>query len=406
MTGKDAGHTSGSPERPQRISKRLSLEHKILKNLRRVRKRALRLGKLSKRTFLKRRPKSFEDLVLVKRVRGWRVHLSVKHLHGPKKIAYAPDELVVVCIVRNGRPYIKSFIDHHFSLGVKHIVFLDNGSDDDTVAFARDHEHVTVIRSRLPYKSYEGAMIRYLISRFGKGRWSLYLDIDELFDYPYSDVVSLSSLLRYLNEKSYTAVVTQVLDMFPDRALSSQARQKDEPLKELYTFYDLSNIKRNDYKSRSNVVANDDIKRYRDGIRTALFDVPFFLTNHRLIFVDGEVRPGGGRGLGASGRGLHRVENARLADFSCVLYHYKLVDGFREWAARVVRDESYNPELMLRHYKRYLEVVERNPGIRIRQATARELGSVNDLVDNRFLVVSEEYRKWAEAEKENRAARS
>jgi len=61
---------------------------------------------------------------------------------------------------------------------------------------------------------------------------------------------------------------------------------------------------------------------------------------------------------------------------------------------------------MLRHYRRYLEVVEQNPGIRIRQATARELGSVNDLVDDGFLVVSEEYRKWAEAERENSAARS
>jgi hypothetical protein len=226
------------------------------------------------------------------------------------------------------------------------------------------------------------------------------VDIDELFAYPYSDVVSLSSLLRYLNEKSYTAVVTQVLDMFPDRALSSRVSQKDEPLKELYRFYDLSNIKKNDYKRGSNVVANDDIKRLRDGIRTTLFDVPFALTNHRLIFFDGEVRPA------ASGRGLHRVENARLADFSCVLYHYKLVDGFREWAARVVREESYNPELILRHYKRYLEVVEQNPSFKVRQATARELGSVNDLVDNGFLVVSEEYRNWAEAERENRAAQS
>jgi hypothetical protein len=30
-----------------------------------------------------------------------RVDLSVKHLHGPKEIAYAPDELVVVCLVRD-----------------------------------------------------------------------------------------------------------------------------------------------------------------------------------------------------------------------------------------------------------------------------------------------------------------
>src|SRR5918993_341868 len=139
------------------------------------------------------------------------VSLSVKHLHGPKKIAYGPEELVVVCLVRNGRPYVKSFIDHYISLGVKHIIFMDNGSDDDTVAVAQDHERVTVVQTKLPYKHFEYEMKLYLISRFGKGRWSLYVDIDELFDYPYSDVVGLSSLLRYLNERSYTAVVAQHL---------------------------------------------------------------------------------------------------------------------------------------------------------------------------------------------------
>src|SRR3712207_4931999 len=125
MIYKDAGRTSGSPGRPQSVYNRASPEHEILKYLRGVRNRALRLGKRSKRAFLRRRPRSFEDLVVVKRMRAWRVHRSVKYLHGPEEIALAPDELVVVCIVRNGSPYIKSFIDHHLSLGVKHIVFLD-----------------------------------------------------------------------------------------------------------------------------------------------------------------------------------------------------------------------------------------------------------------------------------------
>jgi hypothetical protein len=61
----------------------------------------------------------------------------------------------------------------------------------------------------------------------------------------------------------------------------------------------------------------------------------------------------------------------------------------------------------LRHYKKYHEVVEQNPDIKIKQATARELGSVNELIDNGFLVVSEEYRRWAGGvEKENRPGRS
>ena len=52
------------------------------------------------------------------------------------------------------------------------------------------------------------------------------LDVDELFDYPYSDVVSLGSFLRYLSKKSYTAVTAQMLDMFPG-----------EPLERLKNFY-------------------------------------------------------------------------------------------------------------------------------------------------------------------------
>jgi len=305
------------------------------------------------------------------------------------------DELVVVCLVRNGRPYIESFIEHHLSLGVKHIVFLDNDSNDDTVAVARNHEHVTVLQTKLPFKRYQFAMKQYLISRFGKGRWCLYVDIDELFDYPYSDVVSLNSLLRYLNEKSYTAVAAYELDMFSDEALPSRFSKRDEPLKELYNLYDISNIRKVEYTGpfgrRSNVIANENIKIYKGGIRE-IFDTDPMLTKHPLIFVDGEVRHGD--------MGLHRIRNARIADFSCVLYHYKLIGGLRERLAQDFQEGRYG-RLRIPGYTKYLDVLERNPDTRLRQDTAREIRSVNELIDNGFLVASDEYRRWAEARKEN-----
>jgi hypothetical protein len=175
---------------------------------------------------------------------------SIEHLHGPEEVPYGEDELVVVCLVRDGRPYVKSFVEHYFALGAKHIFFLDNGSIDGTVEALKNYENVTVLRTELPYKGYRLAFKRYLIGRFGKkDRWCLYADIDELFDYPYSDVVSLSSFLRYLSEKSYTAVAAQMLDMFPEEPLSGRAGNlEDEPLKERHRFYDLSNIGRRSMK--------------------------------------------------------------------------------------------------------------------------------------------------------------
>ncbi len=61
------------------------------------------------------------------------IHLSVEHLHGPEEVSYEADELVVVCLVRDGRPYVNSYVEHYLSLGVKHLFFLDNDSTDGTV---------------------------------------------------------------------------------------------------------------------------------------------------------------------------------------------------------------------------------------------------------------------------------
>src|SRR5829696_2900266 len=178
---------------------------------------------------------------------------SVEHLHGPEEVAYEAGELIVVCLVRDGRPYVNSYVEHYASMGVKHIFFLDNNSTDGTVETLKDYDNVTVLRTELPYKNPKGGLggtetlfKQYLIGRFGKkDRWCLYADIDELFDYPYSDVVGLDSFLGYLTQKSYTAVAAQMLDMFPEEPLSGwEENLEDEPLKERHRFYDISNLTR------------------------------------------------------------------------------------------------------------------------------------------------------------------
>src|SRR5215208_974895 len=310
---------------------------------------------------------------------------SIEHLYGPEEVPYAEDELVLLCLLRDGRPYVKSFVEHHFSLGVKHLFFLDNGSTDGTVEALKEYENVTVLRTGLPFERYELSMRQYLVERFcQKGRWCLYADMDELFDYPYSDVVSLSSLLRYLNERSYTAVVAQMLDMFPEEPLSGRASNPDEPLKERHRFYDISNIQTKGIKEhgRNNIYESDDIEYFLGGIRSTLFGTKAYLTRFALMFSDGRVKPFAGSG--------HRVDNARVADLTCVYLHYKFLDEhFHKKVASAVREENYPYNSS--QYKKYLEVLEKNPGLLVKGEGARELRSVNDLVENHFLVVSEEY---------------
>src|SRR5215212_11142602 len=223
------------------------------------------------------------------------VHLSVEHLYGPEEVDYGPDELVVVCLVRDGRPYVKSFVEHYLSLGAKHLFFLDNESTDGTVEALKGYENVTVLRTALPFKRYALLVRQYLIERFGRGRWCLCVDIDELFDYPYSDIVGLGSLLRYLHERSYTAVAAQMLDMFPEEPLagSREGNLPDEPLKERHRFYDVSDISRISMRGhplfRNNTLESDEVEALRGGIRQTLFGFRANLTKFPLVFSDGRV---------------------------------------------------------------------------------------------------------------------
>lgn len=332
------------------------------------------------------------DSPLMERVLRWILEHNVEHVHGPREVDYGIDELVVLVLLRNGRPYIKPFIEHYFSLGVKHIVFLDNGSTDGTVEALQNYENVTVLRSRLPFKKYNITLKQYLVERFGRGRWTLNADIDELFEYPYSDVVSLKALLRYLNDNFYTAVVTYMLDMFPETLLSADSPATDyESLKELHRFYDISDVRTLDYSQVGdigNVVANEWIEILQGGVMQRLFGTSPLLTKHPLIFLDDRLTP--------HDLSDHWVGNARIADFTALFLHYKLSANLYGLVRREIEERRYNN--LHGKYDKIHKVLAEAPSLLMRNDSSKELKSVNELVGTRFVSVSKKYMRFVENE--------
>ncbi len=314
---------------------------------------------------------------------------AVNHVHGPADVACGPNEVVVLCIARDAAPWISSFVEHHLSLGAKHIFYLDNASRDDTIERARRYDRVSVFTTELPFNRYEVGLRRWITRTFGRNRWSLYCDADELFDYPCSDRLPLSGLLGYLREYGYKTLTAQMLDLFSDKPFSQLESSPDDALRAKYRFYDLTDLipTQEVYWIRDGQLENRAITCLFGGIRKRVFgDDCLLLTKHPLVYADDSV--------GVYTYDGHFMTRAPVADISAVLLHYKYVASLPERVRQTVEEQWHNKAEAL--YGGLSERLAGNPDLCLRLETARELTSVQELVDNGFLSVTPRYLDWVD----------
>ncbi len=317
-------------------------------------------------------------------IRPLLLHGRIRHLYGPTSVTYGSDELLVITVVRNGAFYVKSFMEHYLGLGVAHCVVLDNGSTDDTLEMLREYPRVTVLQTDAPYDRFENTMKRVLAERFSNGRWNLCADIDELFEYPFSNRLTLAGFLQYLDSRCFTAVATQMLDMFSPLPLVEVTSSIDDSLKDKYQYYDISDIDAPRYEWST--PSSEDIRMHWGGIRRTVFGTGNGLTKASLVKMNGRVKPF---------VNWHHATGALVADVSCVLLHYPFIGTFAAKVADAVRTRRYGATTS-DEYAAYADALARTPRLSLMLPTARRFTSVDALIDDRFLVVSEQYRKWVE----------
>ena len=258
------------------------------------------------------------------------------------------NDLVVMCVVKDGEAYVREFIEHYLRLAPRQIIFLDNGSTDETIRIAREFPGTVVVECLLPYKVFFQAFKRYLIKTYGLECWGLVVDIDEFFDWPCSDVIPVTRLLEYLNEMQFDVVVAQMLDMFPDSPLG-KLDNISSTLRSEHRYYDISDITKIDYQPK-NKISNRDIKYHLGGIRKSFFGLEKInITKHPLV----KYSPG------MFIKNDHAIEYAKVADFSCVLLHYKYVSNFKNYVKDAVDGEYHFDNSS--QYKAYLSKVSDEP---------------------------------------------
>ena len=316
-------------------------------------------------------------------IRPHRLARHVTYVSGPLRIDADRQDVVLLSVVRNASLHIDRFISHHLRLGVRHIVLLDNGSTDDTIARAAACDRVTVLQTLLPYRHYEVVMKRYLVHRFARDRWHLFADADERFEYPLAGRVPLSALIDYLDRGGYQALVAQMLDLFPDTTLLDLPDTDD--FERTHVFYDLTPIETSPYIWGA--VAGSGVQMHWGGIRRRMFGTRLGLTKVALARASDDVE---------LFVGWHHTRYARVANLTGLLRHYPFAGPFTARIHEAVRSRRYGPSAG-REYRRYWRVLRSDPQQRLRSATASEWTGIDPLAAQGFVIVPDDYARWASA---------
>ena len=295
--------------------------------------------------------------------------------------------MLAIVLVRDGSYYLDAFLDYYRRLGIRYFAFIDNGSTDDTIDRLRSERDVIIDQSTLPLAGYEDLIRQYPANAYGQNRWCLYIDMDEVFDFEGRETVGLSGLIRYLEGQGATALVAQMLEMFPKASLNAVADFSYPQSVEEFAYFDISAVRRFDYHSTDipfsallggNTVPNDAIQFYFGGVRGKVFGENCCLTKHPLIFNGPGVTPA---------PHPHLSMGVRCADITGVIKHYKFAGNTaaRDAASLGSGDLAHGEDAAR------AAVLQKAPDVSLFSLDARKWNRVELLIRAGFLVGSQRY---------------
>lgn len=307
-------------------------------------------------------------------------------LYGPASVHLAPDEVALVALVKDAEYFLGPFLTHHQALGVRHIILVDNGSSDDTVATAKRFDRITILRNTLPAKRYEVLLRTIAAQQVAKGGWLLFADADEMFETPLA--APLPRLIAYLNAQGFTAMVTQMLDLFSPQPYGVGKGWTYAQVVEQADHYSLGQVKSLPYHDRHSIGfswfldSNDgDVALKIGGLRAEIFGEACFLSKHSLV-----------RNLPGAQVMTHPhcASGVRVADVTGALRHYKLAGDYlaRDRASVAAGTWDHNEDA------KRLAAATGGDVFVIAPAQVATYDGPTSLADKGFLVVSDRYRDF------------
>lgn len=230
---------------------------------------------------------------------------------------------IVVCTQRNNIVYLREFLPYYRKIGVRHFVFIDNNSNDESLDYLQKQDDVTLFSAPYAFNGVKKAGWKLqALSYVGLNHWYLWLDSDEFLVYQGMEDINLGTYIKVLESKNILNVGGFMLDMYPEYQFFDMEKSVDAFYKD-YRFFDPD---------------SEHYKMIDGGLFGGMRGRCLGLYNLRLdktplIFCCDHNIPCGNHST--SPRRRHLEEN-----YGCVLKHYKFLPNEKEKYQAIARPDS------------------------------------------------------------------
>ena len=277
----------------------------------------------------------------------------------------AADTPVLITVLRNEAAVLGDFLTHYRALGVERFALIDNGSTDGTPALLAAEPDVDLYTVSRPFSGKQG-WVTALAARYGAGRWYLHVDADEHLVFDGAPDRTMADIIAFAEARGLSRVRGMLVDMYAPGPLRAVGPAEGRRLGARFRLFDGTGYEE--------ALCLERISR-KGGPRRRKFSwagVDPELTKYPLF----RLRPGE---VAASPHHLHPYRENYRSDCFLGLLHYKFVEGFRAKAERAAAEGNYWRGSL--EYRRYLEVLARDPGLRLDYAGSRTYGGPADLIE-------------------------
>ena len=292
------------------------------------------------------------------KVRAFRKHFSMRSVVD-RTDRIRPGDVLLFSTMRDEHVRLPYFLRYYRDLGISHFLIVDNDSTDGGADYLAQQEDVSLWSTKASYKGARFGIdwLNWLQSKYGHGHWTLVVDPDEFFVYPFCDTRPIRALTDWLDTSQVKSFGAMLLDMYPKGRIDAVPYRAGQNPLEIAAWFDPGNYMIEKNKKfgnlwiqggpRARVFFPDNPKK-----APALNKTPLIKWHRRYAYESSThmVLP----------RGLNLTYDEWGGEkASGILLHAKFLDTFTAKAAEeLTRRQHYSASV---EYKAYAEIVQHNP---------------------------------------------